>query len=658
MNPRLLAPLVLAALCAAPGRAAAQDAEFRQPTPRPSATIFSPLDLPAASTVRNGAGVPGPDYWQQQVDYHIRADFDPDARRVHGRARVTYHNESPDVLDYLWLNLEQNAFREDSIAAGVGARTSIGMREAEGDGYTIHALESKGRALDYRVHDTLARVELPKPLAAQGGVFEFDVEWSFVIPERVFRRFGIEKVGQGTIFEVAQWFPAVAVYDDVHGWNTLPYIGTGEFYSNFGDYEVEITAPAEYVVVCTGELLNPKEVYTKEQAARLKQARRSKETVVITAAEDVGAPGSRPQSERPLTWRFRAEQVRTVAWAASDAFVHDAAGLDGTLVQSVYPAEAAEFWKDSTQMLRTAIEGYNRRWFRYPYPVATNVSGPEGGMEYPMIIFCRGRSSEAGLYGVTTHEIGHNWFPMIVNTDERRHAWMDEGFNTFINYYSAEDWFDDPRQGRAHPSAYADAMRNAKQLPIETPADHFSGGLLGQMEYTKTGAGLVMLRESILGPERFDAAFRRYIEKWAFKSPRPADFFRCMGDAAGADLAWFWRGWFLETQTIDLEVTGLDQPTEDGPARITFRSLGGMPVPLRFRVGFEDGSEQDFELPVEAWFASDRIVEPVPGARRIASVVVDWKEEFPDVDRDNNQWLASEEEEPAESPAESPENEG
>ncbi|MBC8327763.1 MAG: M1 family metallopeptidase [Planctomycetes bacterium] len=642
MSPRLHSwfALFLAAAAAAP--LAAQDAEFRRPVARPNATLFSPLDLPRPDRLRNGAGAPGPDYWQQKVDYKIQASLDPATRLVAGKAHVSYLNASPDALPYLWLNLEQNAFRQDSIAAGVGGRTAIGMRHAEGGGYGIREVSARGKRLDFQVYDTLGRIDLPKPVAPNGGVFEFDIEWDFVIPETVFRRFGIEKVAQGTSFEVAQWFPAVAVYDDVHGWNTLPYIGTGEFYSNFGDYEVELTAPPEFVVVCTGELQNPKEVFTNEQAARLRKARKSKKTVMIIAPEEVGGPNSRPNG-KSLTWKFKAEMVRTVAWAASDAFILDAAGLDGVLIQSAYPKEALEFWKDSTQMLRTAIDGYNRRWFKYPYPVATNVSGAEGGMEYPMIIFCRGRRSEEGLYGVTAHEIGHNWFPMVVNTDERRHAWMDEGFNTFINYYSAADWFDDPQSGRAHPASFAGAMRGARQLPIETPADHFSGGLLGQTEYAKTGVGLVMLRESILGPERFDFAFRTYIDRWAFKSPRPADFFRCMEDAAGVDLAWFWRGWFLETGTIDLEVTGVDQPEEDQPAKITFRSLGELVMPLRFRVGFEDGTTQDYDLPVEIWFASDRIVEKIPGDRRIASVLVDWKEEFPDLNRDNNEWLAEEE---------------
>lgn len=636
-----LAMLLLAGAAATPSPA--QDLDFRGVGPRAGGNIFSPLELPPPSPLRTAAGVPGPDYWQQRADYQIEATLDPESRLVSGREKVRYVNHSPDPLDYLWLNLEQNAFREDSIAARVGGRTAIGMRDAEGDGFTIRRLAAHGKELPYQVYDTLARVELPRPLEPRGGVIELDIAWEFTVPARVFRRFGVERVAQGMVIEIAQWFPSLAVYDDVHGWNTLPYIGTGEFYSDFGDYEVALTVPREWLVVATGELANPKEVFTAKQAARLKKARGSKETVVIVGAEEVGDPNSRPDGKGPLTWRFQAHDVRTFAWAASDAFILDAAGLDGVLIQSAYPKEGLPIWSESTQMLRAAIEGYNRRWFRYPYPVATNVNGVEGGMEYPMIIFCSERHSEDGLFGVTTHEIGHNWFPMVVNTDERRHAWLDEGFNTFINFYSEEEWFETPGRARAEPGQFAASMRLPEQMPIETPADQLPGGLLGMLEYAKTGVGLALLRESILGPERFDYAFRRYVEKWAFKSPRPADFFRCMEDAAGADLAWFWRGWFLETGMLDQEVSGVDQPTEKQAAVITFANRGELVMPLRYRVGFADGTHEDFELPVEVWFNRNRILERVPGLKRIDAVEVDPEELFPDVDRGNNDWFAAEE---------------
>jgi hypothetical protein len=339
------------------------------------------------------------------------------------------------------------------------------------------------------VYDTVARIDLPEAISPRGGALELDLEWTFVIPERVFRRFGIEETAHGEIFEAAQWFPSVAVYDDVHGWNTLPYLGTGEFYTNFGDYDVSLTVPWDHLVVATGSLENPDEVYTKTQLERLSRARSSDETVVIRSAEEVGDPASRPESAGTLTWHFRAHDVRTFAWASSPAFVLDGANADGVLCQSAYPQESRPLWEKSTQMLRSAILGYGKRWYRYPYPVATNVSGPEPGMEYPMIIFCQAQQDDHDLFGVTAHEIGHNWFPMLVNTDERRHAWMDEGFNTFINYYADEDWFGTEENGRGNPVSFASRMLAPGLVPIETPPDQLPPHLLGELEYSKTAAG-------------------------------------------------------------------------------------------------------------------------------------------------------------------------
>lgn len=601
------------------------------------------MDLPPADLVRTADGLPGPDYWQQQVDYAIEASLDPETRVVQGRAQITYTNNSPHELPYLWLSLEQNAFRADSIAASVGGDTAIGMTNSEGDGYTIHALEARGKDLVFHVYDTMARVELPKPVKAGGGTFVFEIAWEFTIPKKVFRRFGIADFEQGKVYEVAQWFPAVAVYDDVHGWNTLPYIGTGEFYSNFGTYDVELTVPRAMLVVATGELQNEKKVFTAEQVKRLKKARRSAETVIIRGAEEIGDPNSRPEGEGPLTWKFHAEDVRTFAWACSDIFILDAASWEDTLLQSAYPKDGLPVWGKSTQMLRTAIDGYSKRWSPYPYPAATNVYGAEGGMEYPMIIFCRG-TRESSVYGVTTHEIGHNWFPMMINTDERRHAWMDEGFNTFINGYSTEEWFGPRKHQENDPSTFAAFMLAPDQMPIATRADILPGRLLGLLEYMKTGVGLTLLRETILGPERFDYAFRRYIKEWSFKSPQPADFFRCMEDAAGMDLAWFWRGWFYETGHLDQAVSGVSQPKGKKGARIRFDNLGGLVMPLHFQVTFEDGSTSDYTFPVEVWFQSNRLIRELPGERRIAEVVIDKHRVFPEAKRRNNKWSAAERE--------------
>ncbi len=634
------------------------DPWFRRAEPRAATTIFSPLALPTPTAQRTASGAPGPEYWQQQADYVIEAALDPETREITATARVTYTNNSPDTLDYLWLHLEQNSFRQDSLSSAVSQRTAEGGRRGEGEGYAIrHVRSVEGADLKFTVHDLVARLDLPDALPPH-GTFVFDIGWSFTVPENVFRRFGIEKVEQGVIFELAQWFPCVAVYDDVHGWNTLPYAGQGEFYTNFGDFDVKLTVPRDHLVVATGELQNPEEVLTATQRERYEQARQSTETVLIRAAEEVGQPDSRPAGEGPLTWHFKAGRVRTFAFATSAAFILDAASLDGTpagtLLQSAYPKEALPLWEKSTQMLRVAMAGYNDRWFPYPWPVMTNVSGREGGMEYPMIIFCGGRRDERALYGVTTHELGHEWFPMTVNTDERRHAWMDEGFNTFINYYSAWDWFDEPehdernRSGRSNPARYAASMLGADLLPIDTPPDRMPRRLISTLEYTKTGAGLVLLREQILGPERFDFAFRTYIRRWAFKSPRPADFYRSMEDAAGADLSWFWRGWFQENGTLDQAVAQVVQPEPTGrdeegvwrhlPARVTVENRGELVMPLALKVTFADGGERSVRLPVEIWATTDRWTEPFASDVDIESVVIDPDEAFPDVARGNNAW--------------------
>ncbi len=610
---------------------------------RDETTIFSPIPWPAGNRVRLASGAPGPDYWQQQVDYVIDAALNADSNEVTAHEVITYTNNSPAALDYIWMHMEQNIFRPDSIGSYISGNTAIGMSEAFGNGYTIKYIRANGIDLDYHVYDTMARVDLAKVIAPGGGQFVFEVGWSFTIPDRAFRRFGIMNVEQGIVYEVAQWFPAVAVYDDVHGWNTLGYLGTGEFYTNFGNYDVSLTVPRSHLVVATGVLQNPTDVYTPTQLDRLDQARKSDETVMIRTAEEVADPASRPEGDAPLTWRYKAENVRTFAWASSPAFIYDACNLDGVLVQSAYPKESLPVWSQSTQMLRTAIAGYNRRWFKYPYPCATNVSGIEGGMEYPMIIFCRG-GSEGGLYGVTTHEIGHNWFPMTVNTDERRYAWMDEGFNTFINHYSGEDWFKDQGPARSEAGGYGRSMRSQNSVPIMTYADQLPGMQLGSTQYGKPGTGLVLLREQILGEERFDRAFREYINRWAFKSPQPADFFRTMEDVAGADLAWFWRGWFYETSSLDQSIYKVNVTPRDDQGfdvAVEIGNLAELVMPVAVEVTYDDGSTDRRQIPVEVWFSSNRYNLRFRSPKAITKVVVDPDRAFPDTDRGNNSWEAT-----------------
>lgn len=634
---RLLSLAILAALVVTTAATTAQERQNwrRESGARPDRTIFGPLDLPTPNRVRTASGAPGPDYWQQQVDYQIAVSLAPDTRRIHGKEHVVYTNNSPEPLEYVWVHLEQNVLRSDSIGALIGGGNAVGGRSDPTEGVQLLDVSATGGPLSYRVYDTMCRIELPTPVAAGGGKVSFDITWEFTVPDQVFRRYGIQKVKKGTIFELAQWFPAVAVYDDVHGWNTLPYIGTGEFYTNFGTFDVSITVPRDHLVVATGVLQNEAEVYTDDQRKRLAQARTSETTVMIVGKDEVGTPESRPAGEGALTWTFHADNVRTFAWACSEAFMLDASGVDDVLVQSAYPEDALPAWSKSTAMLRAAIAGYSKRWFPYPYPMATNVAGIEGGMEYPMIIFCRARN-ERGLYGVTTHEIGHTWFPMVVNTDERRHAWMDEGFNTFINIYSEQEYYG--TEGRRRGGNRA--IRGLGSVPIMTHADQLDGMLLGMLQYMKTGSGMQLLREHILGEERFDFAFRTYIRRWAFKSPQPADFFRCMEDAAGADLAWFWRGWFVESTNLDQAVDSVQQAKGNRPALVTITNLDRMVMPLTFTITYEDDTTETHDLPVQVWFTSDRVQRRATQNKPVKKVQVDPEQIWPDAKRSNNSWTA------------------
>ena len=623
--------------CTASLSAQRRDEFARAPGVRPDHTIFSPLDLPAPSRLRTGSGAPGADYWQQQVDYRIDVTLDPETRTISGREHVSYHNNSPDPLDYIWVHLEQNVLRADSIGSLTDGASAMGGPTDHNDGVRVTEVSADGKALDHQIYDTMMRVSLANTLLP-GKTYECDIAWSFDVPKRVFRRYGTWNVEKGVVWELAQWFPAAAVYDDVHGWNTLPYLGTGEFYTNYGDYELNITVPRDHIVAATGVLQNEAEVYTGLQRERLAQARKSTEPVIIRGQEEVGTAESRPAGDGPLTWRFHSKGVRTVAFASSDAFILDAASVGDTLVQSVYPEDSLPVWGKSTAMLCAAIKGYSERWHPYPYPVATNVAGIEGGMEYPMIIFCSGENkrNERSLYGVTTHEIGHNWFPMMVNTDERRHAWMDEGFNTFINMYSTADWFETNNQA-AKPSTYAMMMR-MPGIPVVTQADRLNGLQLGLLQYQKTGVGLQLLREYVLGPERFDFAFRTYIKRWKFKSPQPADFFRTMEDAAGMDLAWFWRGWFLEDALLDQSIE--DVRTTSRGATITLMNSERMVMPVTLEVEYADGTKETQRLPVEIWFKSDKVVHKLRADKEVVAVRLDPDGMLPDNKRSNNSWKA------------------
>lgn len=647
------------------------DLTFRAFAPRPDKTIFSPLDLPTPTRIRTATGLPGEDYWQQRADYRIEARLDAQNDAITASEHITYINNSPQDLPYLWIFLEQNLFRDGSEGSKFtppGSR--FNNRSEFVGGIDLESVRCGDQDLAIRVYDTLARIDLPQPVAARGGKVELDIEWSFNIPAYGVDRMGIRQTERGKIYQLAQWFPCVCKFDDVHGWNTLPYLGQGEFYTEFGHYDVSLTSPADHVIGATGELQNPEEVLSENQLRLWRLARGSKSTVIIRGEDELSDVPEQPVTEEK-TWHFVADNVRSFAWTSSRATIWDAATIDwgdgtSTLVQSVYPSEAKTAWTESTQMLRWSIMHYSEKWFRYPYPAATNVNGTVGGMEYPMIIFCGGDSNKHGLHAVTSHEIGHNWFPMTVNSDERRYAWMDEGFNTFINSYDLYEQYDhdiNGAQGEIPANTFSaralGRMANIPGMqPLALPADQVRPELLGALEYNKTAVALRMLREVVLGPERFDPAFREYIRAWAFKSPQPADFFRCIENGAGIDLAWYWRGWFIENTKLDQAIVDVTESTRSPRARIQIANKQEMVMPVHLRIEFDDKTSLDHTLPVYVWNYSNLWTTEIPThGKKIVKVTVDPDRVMPDLNRRNNSWSAPDTAEPADKPADSTDDE-
>jgi hypothetical protein len=617
------------------------------------ASPFRPLELPAPNRVRTSAGAPGPAYWQQRVDYVIRASLDTVAQTVTGEERITYSNRSPDTLRYLWLQLDQNLFSSSSRGSRLFDQASrFGTHGAEG-GVTLTKVTTgavagaagrparPGAPLPHIVNGTMMKIDLPRPLPP-GARQVLEIGWSFPFGPNS-NRMGIELIDGSYVYEVAQWYPRLAVYDDVRGWNTDQYLGQGEFYLEYGSFDVSLTVPANMLVAATGTLQNPAQVLTATQRARLARARASDTTIVIRGKDEIRDPASRPVAPSgSLTWRFTADSVRDFAWAAARHFVWDAAraGDGKTLAMSFYPPSAEPTWNQSTQYIRFAIENYSS-WYPYPYPVAINVNGIEGGMEYPMIVFCHNRTDAQALFSVTDHEIGHTWYPMIVGNNERRYAWMDEGFNTFMNYYNWEKKYPGTYNRRGNPNLYIPFALTGREEPIMTPADRIRGNL-SITAYTKPGLGLILLRDRIIGRERFDPAFREYTRRWAYKHPTPADFFRSIEDGAGEDLSWFWRSWFYTTERLDQAVDSVTTADSAGVrvSRVYLRSATPMPMPVELDVRMDDGTAEHLSLPVEIWYGGSRYTVLVPGPKRVVGATIDARNFYPDVRRENNSWMA------------------
>ncbi|HPA23817.1 MAG TPA: M1 family metallopeptidase, partial [Ferruginibacter sp.] len=550
----------------------------------------------------------------------------------------------------------QNLFNKNSRGQ---ARMPVDSRSRYGDsksnfngGYNITSVKlvDENTTANYIITDTRMQIRLPKPVKPGGDIIRIKIDYSFELPKYGADRCGILSTKNGDIFAVAQWYPRMCVYDDVKGWNTLPYLGPSEFYLEYGDFDVKITAPASHIVVCSGELLNEKEVLTATQQSRLAAAKKSDKTVMIRTEAEVTDPASRPAGNT-LTWHFKMNNARDVAWASSKSFIWDAARMNlpsgkTSLAMSVYPAESAgvKGWGRSTEYTKGSIESYSKRWYEFPYPVAVNVASNVGGMEYPGIVFCGSSAKSGGLFGVTDHEFGHTWFPMIVGSNERKYGWMDEGFNTFINTLAAEDFNNGEYKGRPqNMESGAKFMFGHNTEPIYSTPDALNERNIGVALYFKPGYGLTLLRNEILGPDRFDYAFKEYIKRWAFKHPTPWDFFRTMDNASGEDLSWFWKEWFIENYTFDQAITAVtfDINKPENGSVVTIVNLDRMALPVNISYETKSGIKGTLKLPVEVWNNSNTWKVRLPVTEELKTVELDAEKVFPDINFANNLWKSN-----------------
>ena len=617
--------------------------------------LFSPIFYTTGGTISRAAtGEPNVGYWQNRADYQITASLDDVTHQITGIVTLTYKNNSPHVLPFLWLQLDQNLFNKNSRGQ---ARMPVDSRSRYGDskssfsgGYTFTNVQINDAPANYIISDTRMQIRLAKPMKPGGDVVKIKMSYSFILPEYGADRCGILKTKNGEIFTVAQWYPRMCVFDDVQGWNTLPYLGPSEFYLEYGDFDFTITAPASHIVVASGELQNPGEVLTAVQSKRLDMAKKSDKAVMIRSETEVTDPASRPNGAT-LTWHYKIANARDVSWASSKAFVWDAARINlpsgkTSLAMSVYPVEAAgdKAWGRATEYTKNSIENYSKRWYEFPYPAATNVASNVGGMEYPGIVFCGWKAKGDQLFGVTDHEFGHTWFPMIVGSNERKYGWMDEGFNTFINSLAHEDFNNgEYKEQPKNMEAMARYWFSPNSEAIMNTPDAMKEVNIGIALYFKPGYGLELLRNEILGADRFDYAFRMYIQRWAFKHPTPWDFFRTMDNVAGEDLSWFWKGWFLENFKLDQAITSVkyEKDSAANGAIVTIANLNQMAMPVTISYETTTGTKGTIKLPVEIWNNTAVWKVKLPTTERLVSVIIDPNKVLPDINFSNNSWKAN-----------------
>ncbi|WP_416867695.1 MAG: M1 family metallopeptidase [Imperialibacter sp.] len=661
--------------------------------------------LPTPNTYRTASGAPGREYWQQKADYDISVTLNDNNQSVTGEETITYHNQSPDQLKYLWLQLDQNMRAKDSntplvssssmpdTISGKSLQQRITKDQDFDGGFKIASVKTvDGKAIPYTINKTMMRVDLPQPLKS-GAEVSFKVAWSYTINDRMQLggRSGYEYFPKdgNYLYTIAQWFPRMAVYDDVNGWQNKQFLGSGEFALAFGDYTVRITTAADHVVASTGVLQNPKEVLTATQLERLERAKKSFDKPVIIISQEEAIQNEKSRAKGTKTWVYKADNVRDFAFVSSRKFIWDAQAVkfenNTPLAMSFYPKEGNPLWeKESTKAVVNTLKTYSKYTIDYPYPVAQSIHTASIGMEYPMICFNFGRPNPDGTYsqrtlegmvGVIVHEVGHNYFPMIINNDERQWAWMDEGINTFLEHQTVVENYPGFNTTWGTPAGVINYMKGEKNdlRPIMTNPEN--GRSLGYEAYGKPSAGLVLLRETVMGPELFDAAFKEYAQRWAFKHPSPADFFRTMEDASAVDLDWFWKGWFYSVDACDIAVDkvtwykmnidakgfenqvkvsgdgtlgGDDTPVENGLAapkpftmantksseygefknsvddkaiqkrnaeknfyEVTFKNEGGLMMPIIIEWSYADGTKEVEKIPAEIWRLNEQQVTKV-----------------------------------------------
>ena len=661
------------------------------------------------------SGAPGHQYSQQKVDYVMDIRVNENTNTLYGDEKITYHNNSKDNLDYLWVQLDQNMRADNSktpLAKSTGASAFITpedfqktyMKEKSGFGFNIVLVESNGKPLSHFINRTMMRINLPKALKP-GEKFNFRIKWNYKINNSVKDggRSGFEDFPDGNNnYTIAQFFPRLAVYNNVEGWQNMQFWGRSEWALEFGDYEVNLTVPADHIVDATGTLQNEKDVLTKTQRKRFEKARNTFDNPVMIVTQEEAEIAEKSRATNTKTWKFKAKRVRDFAFASSRKYIWDAMAVNingkAIMAVSLYPKEGNPLWEEhSTRVVANTLEEYSKLTFDYPYSKAISVHAKNQGMEYPMICFNYGRPDADGTYsdrvkngmiGVITHEVGHNFFPMIVNSDERQWTWMDEGLNSFVEILAELDYDPNFNTGNLPKDIVRYMSGDQSNIsPIMSQGDYVKQ--FGPNAYTKPAAGLYMLRSTIMGPELFDHAFRTYSKRWMFKHPTPADFFRSMEDASGMDLDWFWRGWFYTTDVSDIGIKNVkplyltDKPSErvlklkeqyknyfdnlgdlvyitdkkedanatvmdkyangkEVPAYIysvEFEKPGGLPMPIIVELTYADGTTERHTFPAQIWMKDDAKVKRVFSSNQeIKSITVDPDLETADVDTSNNSW--------------------